>query len=92
MAATLYPTSNMPPYRTSSPQRFDTNLLDPDLLTTRTGLQNALRAVQRVCYDDDSSIVEMIEELNRQPHIFEYITSSTFRILVFTAHLMEMPL
>ena len=85
VAATLYLTS-MPRNRTSSPQRFDTSLLDPDGLTTRGGLRDALRSVERVCYEDDSLIMEMIEGLICQPHIFEYITSSTFPILVITIH------
>ena len=90
MAATLYLSSNMSRNRTSSPQGFDNSLLDPGGLTTRDGLRDALRSVERVCYGDDSfKIAEMIEELNSQPHTFEYITSSMFLTLVITIHLTK---
>ncbi|KAF9778765.1 hypothetical protein BJ322DRAFT_1114103 [Thelephora terrestris] len=66
----------MPPRRASSAQSFNTNILEPDALTTQGGLETALRSVQRVCYHDDFSIMHMISELSCRPHVFEYIMST----------------
>ena len=76
----------MAPNRTSSQQIFNTNLLEPDALGTPSGLQAALGSIERVCYHNDSSIMEMVVELSNRPYILEYILSSTLCLpVVFAA-------
>jgi len=67
----------MPPKRTSSHRTFNTSLLEPKALVSLGGLQAALGSVKTACYNDDSSIMEVIVELNSRPHVLEYILSST---------------
>lgn len=79
----------MPRKRPPSPQRFDTDLLDPEALTTRVGLQTALRSVERVCNHNDASIELAIAELRGRPNVFEYIMSSTLRLLGIARRLLK---
>jgi hypothetical protein len=79
----------MPFNRTSSQQSFNTGLLEPEALTTRGGLQAALRSIESVCFHDDSSIMDMVVELSSRPHILEYIFSSTFCTLVIIMGLID---
>ena len=89
VAANLSFIDIMPPRRTSSAQSFNANILEPDALTTRGGLEIALRSIERVCYHDDSTIMHMITELVCRPHVFEYIMSSTFRVLAIVIRLTK---
>ncbi|KAF9642477.1 hypothetical protein BDM02DRAFT_3193153 [Thelephora ganbajun] len=66
----------MPPNRTSTQQSLNTDLLEWEALVAPGGLPTALDWVERVCYHDDSSIMEMIVKLNSRPHILEYILST----------------
>ena len=79
----------MPRNRASSPQSFDTNLLEPDVLVIRDGLQTALRSIERVFYHDDSSIMHLVTELCCRPHVFEYIMSSMLSILQIVRRLTK---
>lgn len=72
----------MPPKRTSSHRTFNTSLLEPKALVSSDGLQAALGSIKAACYNDDSSIMEVIVELNNRPHVLEYILSSTSRMPV----------
>jgi len=56
-------------------------LLKPEVLVVPDGLKTALGSIERVCYHDDSSIMDMILELSSRPHVLEYILSSTLRML-----------
>lgn len=67
----------MPRNRSSSQQTFDTNLLEPGALAAPGGLKTALDSIERVCYRDDSSIMDMIVGLSSRPHILEYTLSGT---------------
>jgi hypothetical protein len=79
----------MAPNRTSSQQTFNTNLLEPDALGTLGGLQAALGSIERVCYHNDSSIMEMVVELSNRPYILEYILSSALCLPVILAALTK---
>ena len=79
----------MAPNRASSQQTFNTNLLEPDALGAPDGLQTALGSIERVCYHDDSSIMEMVVGLSARPHTLEYILSSTLCMPVILAGLMK---
>jgi len=79
----------MPPKRTSSEQSFNIDLLEPEALVAPSGLQTALDSIQRICYGDDSSILDMIVALNCRPHILEYIFSGTLCIRGASMGLME---
>jgi len=79
----------MPQNRTPPQRSFDTNLLEPGALVAPGGLQTALRSIQSACYRDDSSIMEMVVELNSRPHILEYAFSSTSCTPVFPMGITE---
>ena len=72
-----FPTSTMPPNRTSPQQTFNPDILEPETLVTPGGFQAALNSIERVCYRDDSSIAEMVVGLSNRPYILEYIFSGT---------------
>lgn len=72
----------MPRNRSSSQQAFNASLFEPEALAVPGGLQTALGFVKKICNDDDSLIMEMVAELNRYPHVLEYILSGTSRTLV----------
>lgn len=80
----------MPRNRSSSQRAFNANLFEPEALAAPGGLQTALSFVRKLCHDDDSLITETIAELNRYPHILEYIFSGTYRTLPFTAALVKL--
>ena len=79
----------MPPNRTSSRRTFNTSLLEPEALTAPGGLQAALGLINKVCYSDDFSVMEMVGELNGRPHVLEYIFSGTLRIPVLLVSLIR---
>jgi len=83
--------NTMPPKRTSSHRTFNTSLLEPRALVSSGGLQVALRSIKTVCNDDDSSVMEVIVELNSRPHVLEYILSSTSLMSVLSVNRLDKP-
>ena len=79
----------MAPNRTSFQQAFDANLLEPDALGAPGGLKTALGSIERVCYHDDSSIMEMVVGLSSRPHTLEYILSSTLCMPIILVGLIK---
>lgn len=79
----------MPQKRNPSEQSFDINILQPGVLVTPGGLRTALDAIQRICYRDDSSIIEMVEGLSCRSNVLEYILSGTSRASVITVNLTK---
>jgi hypothetical protein len=79
----------MPPNRTSSEQRFNIDLLEPETLAAPGGLQTALDSIQKFCYRDDPSITEVVPGLARSPHILEYVFSGTSCIFPITMGFMK---
>ena len=65
------------PDHSSSHRSVEASLLKPEVLVVPDGLKTALRAIERVCHHDDSSIMDMILGLSSRPHVLEYILSST---------------
>ena len=72
----------MPPYRYSSQDMFDIEILNPRALQASDGLQTALRAIEAVCYLGDPEIAGMVETLNSRSYLLEYIISGTLRMPV----------
>ena len=67
--------NTMPPGRYSSQGAFDIEVLDPQAIRTSDGLRTALHAIEAVCYRGDPKIAGMIEALNSQSYLLEYIIS-----------------
>ena len=80
----------MPRNRTSHQPAFNAGLFEPEALAAPGGLQTALGSVRKICYDEDSLIMEMVTELNRYPYVLEYILSGTHRTPALTVGLIKL--
>ena len=79
----------MPPNRTSSRRTFNTSLLEPEALSAPGGLQAVLGFINKVCYSNDFSVMEMVGELNGRPYLLEYIFSGALRMPVLLVGLVR---